>query len=390
MKCWSAEVPGCRSAVLKCRRAEVPRCGAELRYVGPNFSSGPARITLGSRVASATSRTGPMTRRVQAGTIAAGLAIGLAVSTTAQQKPQDQPVFRTSTTAAVVDVIVRDRTGQPVHDLTEADFEVLEDGVPQRIISFEAHVSGAPGAGPDAPAPPAGASMAPTRSLVALVFQQLPHQSRAMAADAARTTIDALAPDEYRRRLRRRTEPDHDGAVHPGQGGAPGRCGQDSDAATRESGSAVLRRRGRKSRLRGRGAVAAGQPVRRNAGPDAIRHRVTAAAGGAGGVVVGAGVDDVALFRPQERGPVLRGAGRLAAPGRPCWPGRRTPTSRSTRSTRRGSAPEAPRRCPAARSTRPSSPGPARSSGRRGRRVFPRWIPRRGCGRWPIARAVSM
>ena len=54
-----------------------------------------------------------MTRRVQAGTIAAGLAIGLAISTAAAQKPQDQPVFRTSTTAAVVDVIVRDRTGSP-------------------------------------------------------------------------------------------------------------------------------------------------------------------------------------------------------------------------------------------------------------------------------------
>jgi VWFA-related protein len=138
-----------------------------------------------------------MKTRLQAGAMAGGLAIGLAISTLAAQKPQDPPVFHTSTTAAVVDVIVRDRTGKPVHDLTEADFEVLEDGVPQRIISFESHISGAPGAGPDATARPAGASTAPTRSLVALVFQQLPQQSRTMAADAARTTIDALAPDEY-------------------------------------------------------------------------------------------------------------------------------------------------------------------------------------------------
>lgn len=134
------------------------------------------------------------------GVIAGGLAIVLAISPAAAQKPQDRPVFHTSTTAAVVDVIVRDRTGRPVPDLAEADFEILEDGVAQRIISFESHVSGMPMAGPgerDATTRPAGARIAPTQSLVALVFQQLPHQSRAMAVDAARATIDALAPDEY-------------------------------------------------------------------------------------------------------------------------------------------------------------------------------------------------
>jgi VWFA-related protein len=143
-----------------------------------------------------------MTMRVLAGplggVIAGGLAIGLAISAPAAQKPEDRPVFHTSTTAAVVDVIVR--AGQPVHALTEADFDVLEDGVPQRIISFESHVSVAPMAGPGeraAMARPAGARMAPTQSLVALVFQQLPHQSRTMAVNGARATIDALARDEY-------------------------------------------------------------------------------------------------------------------------------------------------------------------------------------------------
>jgi VWFA-related protein len=134
------------------------------------------------------------------GVIAGGLAIGLAISPATAQKPEDRPVFHTSTTAAVVDVIVRDRTGKPVRDLAEADFEILEDGVPQRIISFESHVSEAPSAGPGEPDPTArtaGASVAPTQSLVALVFQQLPHQSRAMAVNAARSTIDALAPDEF-------------------------------------------------------------------------------------------------------------------------------------------------------------------------------------------------
>jgi VWFA-related protein len=137
-----------------------------------------------------------MKKRLQAGAIAGGMAIGLAISTPAAQQPRG-PVFHTSTTAAVVDVIVRDRTGQPVPDLADVDFEILEDGVPQRIISFESHVSGAPSTGPEATAQAEGASIAPTPSLVALVFQQLPHQSRAAAVDAARATIDAMAPDEY-------------------------------------------------------------------------------------------------------------------------------------------------------------------------------------------------
>ena len=38
--------------------------------------------------------------------------------------------------AILVDVVVRDRKGQPVRDLTAADFEVLEDGVTQKVGSF--------------------------------------------------------------------------------------------------------------------------------------------------------------------------------------------------------------------------------------------------------------
>ena len=43
----------------------------------------------------------------------------------------------------------------------------------------------------------AGAGDGPTQSLVALVFHNLSHQSRAMAIKAARAMIDELAPDEY-------------------------------------------------------------------------------------------------------------------------------------------------------------------------------------------------
>ena len=46
--------------------------------------------------------------------------------------------FSTATTAVEVYVSVSDASGQPVRDLTQADFEVLEDGAPQRVSAFAA------------------------------------------------------------------------------------------------------------------------------------------------------------------------------------------------------------------------------------------------------------
>ena len=42
-------------------------------------------------------------------------------------------VVQAEATAILVDVIVRDKRGQPVTDLTASDFEVYEDGVLQEI-----------------------------------------------------------------------------------------------------------------------------------------------------------------------------------------------------------------------------------------------------------------
>ena len=49
---------------------------------------------------------------------------------------QPQPTFRAGVNFVRVDVIVHDNKGQPVSDLTQADFEVLEDGKPQTIEQF--------------------------------------------------------------------------------------------------------------------------------------------------------------------------------------------------------------------------------------------------------------
>jgi VWFA-related protein len=80
----------------------------------------------------------------------AALALALAlsvVSIRAQQPPQQtppppatpapqQPTFRTGVNFVRVDAIVTDKQGNPVADLKQTDFEVLEDGKPQTIESF--------------------------------------------------------------------------------------------------------------------------------------------------------------------------------------------------------------------------------------------------------------
>jgi len=65
--------------------------------------------------------------------------IGLAsaVSTAMLAAPLQQvPVFRSGIDLIEVDVVVTDRNGAPVRDLTSADFEILEDGRAQEVRTF--------------------------------------------------------------------------------------------------------------------------------------------------------------------------------------------------------------------------------------------------------------
>ncbi len=68
--------------------------------------------------------------------VAAALIALTAASTRAQQRPQPG-VIRTRISVVPVDVRVVDRKGNPVTDLTQEDFTILEDGVPQPIRHFE-------------------------------------------------------------------------------------------------------------------------------------------------------------------------------------------------------------------------------------------------------------
>src|SRR5580765_7636909 len=58
--------------------------------------------------------------------------------TTTAQTAQ-QPMFRSGTTIVPVDVRALDKDGQPITNLTQADFTVLENGVPQQVVLFSAH-----------------------------------------------------------------------------------------------------------------------------------------------------------------------------------------------------------------------------------------------------------
>ena len=75
-----------------------------------------------------------MTRRVALGALTVTLL--LADSLAARQQPAQPPVFRAGTDLVEVDVIVQDKKGRFVTDLTPDDFEIREEGDAQKIDHF--------------------------------------------------------------------------------------------------------------------------------------------------------------------------------------------------------------------------------------------------------------
>jgi VWFA-related protein len=85
---------------------------------------------------------------------------GAAPQEPAQPAPQPQgdgapaqplPTFRGSIDFVRVDIFVSDRDGRPVTDLKESEFEIVEDGKPQKVEQFRVINIGGPGAPPDEP-----------------------------------------------------------------------------------------------------------------------------------------------------------------------------------------------------------------------------------------------
>ena len=117
----------------------------------------------------------------------------------AQQAPQRHTITSTST-AILVDAVVRDKAGHLVTDLNQNDFQVFEDGVAQTVDSFT-RVSHGGGIGidvawrapnrtiavnPTTKSPDASPSSAPLEdaATVALVFDHLSSESLALAQKA--------------------------------------------------------------------------------------------------------------------------------------------------------------------------------------------------------------
>ena len=62
--------------------------------------------------------------------------VGVSVQAQDPAQPAQNEPFRTRVELVTTDVVVRDNNGQFMADLKKEDFEVLEDGVPQTVISF--------------------------------------------------------------------------------------------------------------------------------------------------------------------------------------------------------------------------------------------------------------
>jgi VWFA-related protein len=133
------------------------------------------------------------------------LALALAAppqSPAAPQAPGETPVFSVQTSSVVLDIVVRDKRGKLVRDLTAADFEVSEDNVRQTIDSFRVVNNDAPdeadavpapaptpatAAAPATPAAPAPETAAKGPAVVAFVFDRMSADGRRMAHKTALT-----------------------------------------------------------------------------------------------------------------------------------------------------------------------------------------------------------
>jgi VWFA-related protein len=110
-----------------------------------------------------------------------------------------------------IDAVVRDKRGRLVKDLQASDFQVLEDGVPQRITSCRlisgtaTSVEGSVGSNGGNARPAAGASSSPPGlagpkepRVVALVFDRLAPDARALAWKAAVKYLESeVRPEDF-------------------------------------------------------------------------------------------------------------------------------------------------------------------------------------------------
>jgi VWFA-related protein len=134
-------------------------------------------------------------RRRLATTIAiAAAAVAIA---SGQQPPvqRAQGTIQAGVSAVLVDVVVRDKRGDPVHDLKQSEFQLTEDGVAQAITSFTTVSDGKVESAGDVPAVAAplashsvvgsAAAIDAGPTVTALLFDRLTPEARQLAVQAS-------------------------------------------------------------------------------------------------------------------------------------------------------------------------------------------------------------
>jgi VWFA-related protein len=148
--------------------------------------------------------------RIRIEVLAVAVALGAAVPAAQTQgppPPRASGLVQAEATAILVDVVVRDKHGQPVTDLTAGDFELYEDGVLQDIGALTRYSSGADGAAATSTttAPPVSAGVASKpraepvpEPVIAFVFDRLTPEARVMARKAALGYVGERGQSEAR------------------------------------------------------------------------------------------------------------------------------------------------------------------------------------------------
>ena len=147
-----------------------------------------------------------MDRRLFVGICLVGSSLTVAArqSTPPPAEPSQPARFGAATAGVVVDVVVRDSRGRPVTDLSQTEFDVYEDGVRQEIVAFEPYSPDDGAWSVEAAAAAAGLLEGPasTRRLaegppvIALAWDRLGPEGRALAHQAARRLVATKQPGE--------------------------------------------------------------------------------------------------------------------------------------------------------------------------------------------------
>lgn len=139
--------------------------------------------------------------------------ISLTLSTLAPLQAQQQPqpaaddVVRISTNLVQIDALVTDKNGNPRKDLTAADFEVLQDGKSQKIVSVSYVDTAAPGQSTTAPAktdkkaplaPPTRTRLANAGRVITFVVDDGNCQSSGVGMAASRQALEKFVNEQMR------------------------------------------------------------------------------------------------------------------------------------------------------------------------------------------------